>query len=108
MTIIAYGGPMTSYVVAQITINDREQYAQYEAGFIDIFNQFGGQILAVDESPTIVEGQWPHTRTVLLRFDNLESAKAWYHSEAYQSLATHRWQASVADIAFVQGSPVSD
>jgi uncharacterized protein (DUF1330 family) len=98
---------MSSYVVAQITINDREKYTQYEAGFMDVFSQFGGQILAVDEAPVSVEGQWSHTRTVLLQFENLDDAKAWYYSEEYQALAKHRWEASVADIAFVQGVPVS-
>jgi len=96
---------MSSYVVAQITINDREKYARYEAGFMDVFDQFVGQILAVDEAPESIEGRWPHTRTVLLRFDNLADAKAWYHSEQYQALAKHRWEASIADIAFVQGLP---
>ena len=47
---------MSSYVVAQITINDREKYARYEAGFMDVFDQFGGQILAVDEAPESIEG----------------------------------------------------
>jgi len=99
---------MSSYVVAQISINDREKYARYEAGFMEIFSRFGGQVLAVDESPSIVEGHWPHTRTVLLRFDDIEAAKAWYHSEDYQRLAKHRWEASVADIAFVQGVPAGE
>jgi len=96
---------MTTYVVAQITINDREKYAKYEAGFMDIFSRFAGQLLAVDESPQVAEGNWPHTRTVLLQFPSLEDAQAWYQSSDYQALAAHRWQASVADIAFIQGLP---
>ena len=96
---------MTTYVVAQITINDREKYAKYEAGFMDIFSRFAGQLLAVDESPQVAEGNWPHTRTVLLQFPSLEDAQAWYQSSDYQALANHRWQASVADIAFIQGLP---
>ena len=47
---------MSSYVVAQISINDREKYARYEAGFMDIFSRFGGQVLAVDESPILSRG----------------------------------------------------
>ena len=62
------GVAMSVYLIAQINIHDRDRYGQYEAGFMEIFAQYGGEMLAVDESPTVLEGQWPHTRTVLIRF----------------------------------------
>ncbi len=96
---------MSVYLIAQINIHDRAVYTRYEAGFMDIFLQYGGEMLSVDESPKVLEGQWPHTRTVLIRFDDEEQANAWYESDSYQSLAKHRWGASVADIALVQGIP---
>ena len=94
---------MSVYLIAQINIHNRERYAQYEAGFMEIFAQYGGEMLAVDEAPTVLEGQWPHTRTVLIRFADKVSAGAWYKSDAYQQLACHRWEASVADVAILQG-----
>jgi uncharacterized protein (DUF1330 family) len=59
---------MTVYVVALLDITDRQEYGLYGDGFMEIFSRYGGQVLAVDESPTVVEGEWPHTRTVLLSF----------------------------------------
>ena len=53
---------MAVYLVAQITIHDRERYAQYEAGLMDIFMRFGGRLLCVDEQPEVLEGEWPCTR----------------------------------------------
>tara|TARA_A100001015_G_scaffold275023_1_gene331922 strand:+ start:125 stop:523 length:399 start_codon:yes stop_codon:yes gene_type:complete len=97
------GAVMSVYLIAQINIHNRERYAQYEAGFMEIFAQYGGEMLAVDEAPTVLEGQWPHTRTVLIRFADKVSADAWYKSDAYQQLARHRWEASVADVAILQG-----
>ena len=94
---------MSVYLIAQINIHNRERYAQYEAGFMEIFAQYGGEMLAVDEAPTVLEGQWPHTRTVLIRFADKVSADAWYKSDAYQQLACHRWEASAADVAILQG-----
>lgn len=96
---------MSIYVVAQIRIHDRAEYAKYEGGFMEIFSQHGGEMLAVDESPTVLEGQWSHTRTVIIKFDDKSAVDAWYHSESYQRLAEHRWAASVADIALIQGLP---
>jgi uncharacterized protein (DUF1330 family) len=96
---------MSVYVIAQIRIHDRERYAQYGAGFMDIFLQHGGELLVVDEAPQVLEGEWPHSRSVLLRFDTKAQLDAWYFSPAYQALAKHRWAASVADIAVLEGLP---
>ncbi|NCF45677.1 MAG: DUF1330 domain-containing protein [Proteobacteria bacterium] len=96
---------MSVYVIAQITIHDRERYAQYGAGFMDVLVQHGGELLVVDEQPQVLEGEWPHTRSGLLRFDTRAQLDTWYFSSAYQALAEHRWAASVADIAVLQGLP---
>ena len=61
-----------TYVLALITIHDRGQYAEYEAGFMEIFSRYAGEMLVVDEQPSPVEGTWPWTRTVLIRFPDEE------------------------------------
>ncbi len=96
---------MAVYVVALIQINDREQYAKYEAGFMHIFQQHSGNMLAVDENPTTLEGEWNYTRTVLIEFPDQPALDTWYHSDAYQQLAQHRFAASVANISVLQGLP---
>ena len=52
---------MTAYVIAIINIHDRERYAEYEAGFMAIFINYGGAMLSVDEEPRLLEGEWPYT-----------------------------------------------
>ncbi len=94
---------MAHYIIAQIDIQDREKYAQYEAGFMDVFTSYKGKLLSVDENVSLLEGQWPATRTVLIEFPSKEEALAWYESEEYQSLAYHRFAASSADIVIVSG-----
>jgi uncharacterized protein (DUF1330 family) len=94
---------MTVYVVALLNITDRAEYQRYGEGFMEIFNRYDGQLLAVDESPTVVEGAWPHTRTVLASFPSAEAMNAWYDSPEYQALAQHRFNASTASIALVKG-----
>ena len=39
---------MSVYLVALINIHDRAEYANYAAGFIEVFNQYDGKLLAVD------------------------------------------------------------
>jgi uncharacterized protein (DUF1330 family) len=94
---------MTVYTIALIDIHDRDGYANYEAGFMDIFSKHGGKILAVDEAPVEIEGQWPYTRTVLIEFDSADAMDAWYRSDEYQTLAQHRFKASNASIVRIQG-----
>jgi uncharacterized protein (DUF1330 family) len=94
---------VSSYIIANINIHDRAGYARYEEGFMDIFQQFNGKMLSVDENQQVLEGDWPVTRTVLIEFPTDSDAMAWYRSEGYQALMQHRLNASVGNIALVAG-----
>ena len=94
---------MTVYFVALVDIADRQEFSVYERGFMDIFSRYGGSILAVDDSPTVLEGEWPHTRTVLMSFSSAEELERWYHSAEYQAISQHRHKASKADVAVIRG-----
>ena len=93
---------MSVYAIALINISDRTGYAVYEQGFMDIFSRFRGRLLAVDEAPVVMEGEWPHTRTVLLEFPDQAELDRWYHSDAYQALATHRFASSHGMVAVIK------
>jgi uncharacterized protein (DUF1330 family) len=93
---------MAVYTIALLNISDRNEYAKYEQGFMEIFNRYSGKLLAVDEAPVVLEGTWPHTRTVLIEFPSQAEFDRWYHSDAYQALAKHRFAASHASIAVVK------
>jgi uncharacterized protein (DUF1330 family) len=93
---------MPVYIIAQISIHDRTEYGVYEEGFPDVFAKFGGELLAVSENPTVVEGEWPWTRTVLMRFPSAEEAQRWYGSPEYQAIAQHRYRASKANAIVVE------
>jgi|TARA_B100001971_G_scaffold190507_1_gene193304 uncharacterized protein (DUF1330 family) len=94
---------MPHYLIAQIDIKDREKYAKYEAGFMDIFLTYKGKILSVEENEHLLEGQWPFTRTVLIEFPSQEDALDWYSSKEYQVLVQHRFAASIANIVIISG-----
>jgi uncharacterized protein (DUF1330 family) len=94
---------MPAYIVAQITIHDRAEYGRYEAGFMSVWEKFQGEFLAVSENPVIVEGQWPCTRTVLLRFPSEAEARRWYESPEYQAIAQHRFRASTGNAVIIEG-----
>ena len=94
---------MSVYLIAQLKINDRNEYGVYEAGFMDVFTKYDGEILGLDEAPETLEGDWPYTRTVLIRFASGGEAKRWYESPEYQSIAQHRFKGAKANIILMQG-----
>ena len=94
---------MPVYLIAQLNIHDRAKYAEYGAGFMEIFSRYEGRLLSVHESPEPLEGEWNYTRTVLLEFPSEAKAKAWYHSEDYQRLAQHRFASSNANLVLIKG-----
>lgn len=95
---------MSVYILANIAVKDWEEYAKYQAGFLDIFSQYNGEVLAVSDEPQIIEGEWPYTRAVVIRFPDADEARRWYKSPEYQTLAQHRWRASTASIIGLEGS----
>jgi uncharacterized protein (DUF1330 family) len=93
---------MTVYAIALLNNADRQRYAAYQSGFMEVFSRFSGKLLAVEEASTIKEGDWPHTRTVLIEFPDAEAFEAWFNSTEYQALAKHRHAASTGSIAVIK------
>ncbi len=92
---------MSCYFLAQITIRDREGYQKYLDGFDEIFGRYKGIVVAVDEHPTVLEGSWPFSRTVLIRFPDEAEARRWYDSPEYRELVKHRHGSSEANIVLI-------
>ena len=51
---------------------------------MQVFEPFSGTMLSVDEEPTILQGDFDFTRSVLIEFPSAEKAMAWMTSPEYQ------------------------
>ena len=91
------------YVVAQLTVHDPARYGRYTAGFMAVLQQFGGRLLANDESPEVIEGTWDRQKVVLLQFSDRAASEAWASSDAYQAIAADRIAASEGPVLLVHG-----
>ena len=92
-----------AYMLAKLTITDQETYGNYRAGFGDVFQEYGGEILAASAEPTVLEGEWEATITVLIRFDSRNEALEWYNSDGYQELVRIRQSASTGEFILMDG-----
>lgn len=94
---------MSCYFLAQINIHDAREYQKYLDGYDSVFENFNGDVVAVDESPNILEGEWPYERTVLIRFPDEGEARRWYDSPEYRELVEYRHRGSSANVVLVEG-----
>jgi len=51
----------------------------------------------------VLEGEWAHPRTIILRFDSMEIARAWYADADYQPVKAIRQGASIGNLVLVEG-----
>jgi len=95
---------MSAYFIAQITIENLIEYEKYFDGFDKIFSKYNGEVLAVDDEPALLEGEFHHRRAVIIRFPNEAELKRWYDSPEYQQLAEYRHRSARTDILLVHGN----
>ena len=92
---------MSCYFIAQLQIHDEDEYKKYLNGFDIVFEKYDGEVIAVEESPLILEGDWDYSRLVIIRFSNEDEAGRWYHSPEYQSILKYRLNASKGTVLLI-------
>ena len=94
---------MAAYVIVETDVTDPEQYEQYKAASPAAIAAGGGRFLVRGGELVVLEGDWQPPRLVLLEFDDLEAAKRWYESQAYQEAKKLREGAARFRAVAVQG-----
>lgn len=94
---------MPVYAIAQLTITDRAIYDGYQAKFMGVMKKFQGRVLAADEKPLVVEGEWDREKVVLLSFPDEKAFRDWAESPEYVEIAKERKAGSHAVILLVKG-----
>jgi uncharacterized protein (DUF1330 family) len=94
---------MTVYVVAQIRIHDRVRYDAYAAAFMPVLIQHGGRLLAADEAPEVLEGDWSGQKLNIIAFADEQAARRWMESKEYRAIAADRLAASEGVVLLAQG-----
>jgi uncharacterized protein (DUF1330 family) len=94
---------MAVYVIAQLTITDRSAYNRYQSRFMEVMSHYKGCVLAADENPKVIEGQWDREKLVLLSFPDEAAFQEWADSSAYQEIAKDRKAGSTAVVLLVRG-----
>ncbi len=93
---------MSIYVIAQISITDRDFYNKYQARFLDVFKKFKGRLLAADENPQTIEGVWNFEKVVLMEFPDEDAFREWAFSDEYREISKDRKAGSNGAVLLVK------
>jgi uncharacterized protein (DUF1330 family) len=94
---------MTVYTIAQLKFKDIAAYRRYQQGFPAVFARFNAELLAADETPEVVEGEWSGDKVVLLAFPDEAEARRFHEDPAYQAIAVDRHAGADAIVLRVRG-----
>ncbi len=94
---------MAAYVIVETDVTDPEQYEQYKTASPGAIAAGGGRFLVRGGELVVLEGDWQPPRLVMLEFEDLEAARRWYESEAYQEAKKLREGAASFRAIAVQG-----
>lgn len=92
-----------AYMIAQIDVNDPDQYEEYKKLVPATIAKYDGEYLVRGGKFEALEGEAPAGRMVVLKFPSFERAKEWYNSDEYVPVRAIRWAASEGKSVLVEG-----
>lgn len=93
-----------AYFVAEYEVTDRDGMKPYSAQVQSTFEPYGGRFVVRGGGVTSLEGEPVRGGLVVIAFDSVEKAKAWYESPAYGKIRPLRWKSAKTRVYIVEGS----
>lgn len=94
---------MKAYAVFQENVKDEETFAAYRKEVIATIAAHGGRFLVRGGAFSVVEGEWPLPRLVIIEFPSRAAAEDWYGSPEYQKLLPLRLKSTVGNAVIADG-----
>ncbi len=95
---------MPAYIIADVQVTDPEAYAGYIKLVPATVEAYGGKFIVRGGAAENLEGDWEPNRVVVLEFESVAQAKAWYNSEEYREPRGIRHGASHGKMIVVEGA----
>jgi len=95
---------MSAYVVVQESVTDQAMFDAYRKEVPPTIAAHGGRFTVRGGALTVLEGQWPLPRLVIIEFPSRAAAEAWYRSPEYQKLLPLRLKSSTGNLVIVDGA----
>jgi uncharacterized protein (DUF1330 family) len=97
------GFAMKAYVIAAETVKDPTTFDLYRRRVPATLIAFGGQFIVRGADLTVLEGEWPHPRLMMIEFPSRAAAENWYKSAEYRKIIALRLKSSAGNLIIVDG-----
>jgi uncharacterized protein (DUF1330 family) len=94
---------MSAYVVVDLEVLDKEKFEGYKELVPGTIQKYGGRYVVRGGKVETLEGSWHPKRFVVVEFDSVEKAKAWYESTDYATPKEIRQACTRSNIILVEG-----
>jgi len=94
---------MPAYVIVEIDVHDPKGHEAYSQTAPSTLDTFGGKLIARGGEMAVLEGDWQPKRIVMAEFPDLDTAKRWYASDAYQAAKELREHTATLQMVAVDG-----
>ena len=94
---------MTTYLFANVTVTNPEQYEEYKRWSSQAMQEHGAQVLVRGGATEVLEGDWVPDRVVILGFKDTAAAQAFYQSETYGKAKSARAGAAIMRMVLIEG-----
>lgn len=91
-----------AYWIGHVDVHDAAGYESYRQANAAAFAKYGAEFLVRGGSQDVVEGR-QRSRTVVIQFPDLASARACYDSAEYQAAKALRQPCSICDLVIIEG-----
>ena len=86
------------YMIVMLDISDMDAFmADYAAPLQPIHQRHGVELVVASPAPTVLEGSYDKSMTVVLKFPSAEAQAAWYADPEYQPLLQRRHELTNTD-----------
>lgn len=95
---------MAAYVTIQVKIKDREKFAAYAKAAGPIGAGYGATLMVRSPVLEVFKGESKFDQLIMLQFPDADTARSWFKSDVYQSLAQLRDQGADVVISLMGSS----
>lgn len=94
---------MVAYVIADVEVTDPVEYEDYKQMVPATLAAYGGKFVARGGKTAVLEGEWRPKRLVVIEFESVERAQAWWASPEYRAARELRQRTSIGSLVVVEG-----
>jgi uncharacterized protein (DUF1330 family) len=90
-----------AWVIGHVSVKDAVKWDRYRHSVPATVTHFGGEVLLRGVVTDVLNGTHRRTDAVVLEFPDLDAARNWHASTAYQALIPLRTEAADVDLIIV-------